>query len=65
MSHLDTVTIDPWNDKNRLLTKDDIYDIFEKGGFTEARNIVKINNLDYYQTAFIHPSYVKKFIFGI
>jgi len=63
MSSSDSVTIDPWNDNNRLLTKEDIYNIFERGGFKDARTIVKINNLDFYQTAFIHPSYVKKFIF--
>ena len=59
----DNILIDPWNDKNTLLTKDDVYDIFERGGFLDAKKIVKINNLDFYQTAFIHPSYVKKFIF--
>jgi len=58
-----TITIDPWNPKNRLLTKDDVYTILETGGFTKAREIVTINNLGYYQTAFIHPSYVKKHIF--
>ena len=59
----DTITIDPWNEKNKLLTVDDIYKILEKGGFKNCREVMNINNLHFYQTAFIHPSYVKKFIF--
>lgn len=59
----DTILIDPWNEKNTLLTKDDVYKILETGGFTNAREVMTINNLSFYQTAFIHPSYVKKFIF--
>lgn len=58
-----TIHLDPWNDKNHILTKDHIYEIFEKAGFTNARNIIKINNLNYYQIAFVHSSYVKKCIF--
>ena len=58
------LTIDPWNDKNHLLTKDDVYDILEKGGFTKAREFITINNLRFYQTAFIHPSYVENFIYN-
>ena len=56
------IIIDPWNERNRLLTEDDVYTILETGGFVDSRNIIKINNLKLYQTAFIHPSYVKKFI---
>jgi hypothetical protein len=59
----DNVVINPWNNKNKLLTKEDVYQILERGGFTNARDVVKINNLGFYQTAFIHPSYVKKHIF--
>ena len=59
----DNVVINPWNNKNKLLTKEDVYQILERGGFTNARAVVKINNLGFYQTAFIHPSYVKKHIF--
>lgn len=58
------ITVDPWNNRNTLLTKDDVYDILEKGGFEKARKVIKINNLDYYQTAFVHPSYVEKYIFS-
>ncbi len=58
------ITIDPWNDKNKLLTKDDVFNILEKGGFSRARQVMKINNLNYYQTAFIHPSYVENCIFS-
>jgi len=59
----DNVVINPWNNKNKLLTKEDVYQILERGGFTNARDVVNINNLGFYQTAFIHPSYVKKHIF--
>ena len=59
----DNVVINPWNNNNKLLTKEDVYQILERGGFTNARDVVKINNLGFYQTAFIHPSYVKKHIF--
>lgn len=63
MRQRDNVVINPWNNKNKLLTEEDVYQILERGGFTNAREAVKINNLGYYQTAFIHPSYVKKHIF--
>ena len=62
-SENNTILIDPWNNKNKLITKDDIFTILEKGGFVNARDVMSINNLNYYQTAFIHPSYVKKCIF--
>ncbi len=58
-----SVVINPWNSKNKLLTKEEVFDILERGGFKKAREVMKINNLDYYQTAFIHPSYVRKSIF--
>jgi ribonuclease-3 len=57
------VLLDPWNANNRLLTENDVYTILEKGGFTNARKIIKINDLKPYQTAFIHSSYVRKNIF--
>ena len=57
------IIINPWNSENKLLTENDVYTILEKGGFINVRNHIKINNLDYYQTAFIHPSYVKKHIY--
>ena len=59
----DNIILDPWNDNNNLLTKGDVYDIFEKAGFTNARDIITINDLSLYQTAFVHSSYVKKCIF--
>lgn len=62
MSH--KIVLNPWNSKNRLLTEDDVYTILEIGGFKKAREHIIINNLTYYQTAFIHPSYVKKHIFS-
>jgi ribonuclease-3 len=58
-----TVLLDPWNSNNKLLTENDVYTILEKGGFTNARSIIKINDLKPYQTAFIHSSYVRKNIF--
>lgn len=59
-----SITLNPWNSKNKLLTTDALYNILETGGFKNAREHIVINNLGYYQTAFIHPSYVKKHIFG-
>jgi ribonuclease-3 len=59
-----TVLLDPWNTNNKLLTENDVYTILEKGGFKNARSIIKINNLSSYQTAFIHSSYVRKNIFN-
>jgi len=46
----------PWNKKNKLLTKDDVYRIYEAAGFSNARNLITINNLELYQTAFVHSS---------
>lgn len=57
------IVLNPWNDKNHLLTKDHVYEIYEKAGFQNAREVVHINNLQLYQTAFVHSSYVKKCIF--
>jgi ribonuclease-3 len=51
--------VDPWNSKNRLLTKDDVYDIYEKAGFDNAKKHIQINDLSLYQTAFVHSSYVR------
>tara|TARA_B110000208_G_scaffold51501_1_gene67647 strand:- start:7821 stop:8720 length:900 start_codon:yes stop_codon:yes gene_type:complete len=59
----ENLLLSPWNDKNKLLTQNDVYTILETGGFTNARRDMTINNLEFYQTAFIHPSYVKKSIF--
>ena len=33
------VTIDPWNDNNNLLTEDDVYNIYEKAGIKNRRNM--------------------------
>ena len=63
MTSNDSVVISPWNSKNVLLTEDDVHEIFKKGGFPNSRDFITINKLSYYQTAFIHPSYVKKHIF--
>ena len=63
MSSNDNVVINPWNPNNVLLTEDDVHEIFTKAGFVNSREFITINDLSYYQTAFIHPSYVKKHIF--
>ena len=52
--------ISPWNENNRLLTEDDVYEIFEKCGFKNVKEVIKINDLSLYQTAFVHSSYVLK-----
>jgi ribonuclease-3 len=56
--------LNPWNPNNHLLTENDVFTILEKGGFTNARKIIKINNLSRYQTAFVHSSYIRKNIFN-
>lgn len=63
MTEETTITLDPWNDKNHILQENHVYSIFEKAGFTNARKLIKINDLSLYQTAFVHASYVKKCIF--
>ena len=63
MSADSTINLDPWNSKNHLLTRDHVYEIFEKAGFSNARSVITINNLEVYQMAFVHSSYVKKCIY--
>ena len=63
MCEANSISLDPWNRNNKLLTDDDIYNIFERAGFSNAREVITINNLELYQTAFVHSSYVKKCIF--
>ncbi len=57
--------LDPWNSSNKLLTEDDIYNIYQKVGFKNVKKWLKINDLSLYQTAFVHSSYVKKCILEI
>lgn len=59
------ITVYPWNLNNKLLTENDVYTIFEKAGFINARNLIKINDLSLYQTSFVHSSYVEKQNFDI
>lgn len=63
MSEENIISLDPWNSKNHLLTEDHVYTILEKAGFSNIRDVMKINNLSLYQTAFVHSSYVKKCIY--
>lgn len=63
MSSNNIELLNPWNPNNKLLTENDVYTILEKGGFKNARNVIKINNLSKYQTAFIHSSYIRKNVF--
>jgi len=55
-----TLKLSPWNENNYLITENDIYTIYEKCGFENVRETIKINDLKLYQTAFIHGSYIKK-----
>ena len=63
MSEENVISLDPWNSKNHLVTEDHVYTILEKAGFSNIRDVMKINNLSLYQTAFVHSSYVKKCIY--
>ena len=53
------IKLDPWNSNNYLLTKDDVYTIFERSGILNCKEIICINNLDLYQQAFVHGSYIE------
>ena len=55
-----TLKLSPWNENNYLLLEEDVYNIYEKCGFENVRETIKINDLSLYQTAFIHGSYIKK-----
>jgi len=59
------ITVYPWNTNNKLLTKNDVLNMFEKAGFYNSRSLIKINDLSLYQTAFVHSSYVEKQNFDI
>jgi ribonuclease-3 len=63
MSSNNIELLNPWNYNNKLITENDIYTILEKGGFKNAKKIIKINDLSRYQTAFIHSSYIRKNVF--
>lgn len=52
-------TLNPWNEKNILLKKEDIYNFFRKVGIQNPESFLKINDLSIYQTAFVHSSYLK------
>lgn len=53
------IKLDPWNPKNTLLTKKDVYTIFEKCGIDNPRDLIIISNLNLYQQAFVHGSYIE------
>ena len=53
------IKLDPWNPKNTLLTKEDVYTIFEKCGINNPRDLIIISNLNLYQQAFVHGSYIE------
>ena len=55
-----TVKLIPWNENNKKLTTDDVYAIYERCGFKNVKEVIKINNLELYQQAFVHCSYVNK-----
>jgi ribonuclease-3 len=58
-SSTQSTILDPWNPKNRLLSKEDVYAIYERAGFIDAKKHIQINDLSRYQTAFVHSSYVR------
>jgi len=58
-SNDEILKLSPWNENNVLLKQDDIYYIFERCGFKNVRNTIKINDLSLYQTAFVHSSYTR------
>ena len=53
------IKLDPWNRNNRKITIDDIYTIFERSGIANSRNILTISNIELYQQAFVHGSYIE------
>lgn len=54
------MSINPFNNKNKLITKNDIQNILKKYGIFQ-----NINNLGIYQEAFIHESYSEPHVFKI
>ena len=51
------VWISPWNFKNRLITEKELQSIFDTIGIASK---IRINDLNLYQRAFVHSSYVKE-----
>lgn len=45
----------PYNDKNILLTIDELYNLLYNNGID--KNLLKINDINLYRTAFVHQSY--------
>lgn len=52
------IKLNPWNANNHALSMEDVYTIFEKCGIPNCSDIIKIHNLDLYQQAFVHGSYI-------
>jgi ribonuclease-3 len=53
------IKLDPWNPNNKLLTQEDIYTIFNKCGIEQSKEFIHIDNVDLYQQAFVHGSYIE------
>ena len=53
------IKLDPWNPKNTLLTTEDLYTIFDKCGIPNHKNLIHIYDLQLYQQAFVHGSYIE------
>ena len=49
------IKLNPFNIKNKLITKEGVNKILKEYDIEE-----EIHNLEYYQRAFIHKSYIKK-----
>ena len=53
------IKLDPWNTNNYKISIEDIYTIFERAGIPNCRDIITISNIDLYQQAFVHGSYIE------
>ena len=53
------IKLDPWNPNNHLLTKEDVYTVFKRAGISNCKEIIQIHNLNLYQQAFTHGSYIE------
>lgn len=56
----DNFVMNPWNKNNKLITKEDIFNFFEILNIKNSEKFLRINDLNIYQTAFVHKSYTFK-----
>ena len=55
MENNEIIKLNPYNTNNKLITEEEVIEILKKFGIEE-----KITNLEIFQRAFIHKSYIKK-----